>query len=404
MDTYEDVRAWLYKQLPMYQRQGASAYKPGLEKMQAFMAYLGNPHQAFSSVHVAGTNGKGSTAHMITSVLMEAGYTVGLYTSPHLKDFSERIRINGIAIETTFVVSFVQEHKDYFLEAQLSFFELTVGMSFAYFKEQQIDFAIVEVGLGGRLDATNIISPVLAVITNIGFDHIQFLGDTLEAIAGEKAGIIKKNIPVVIGETQEETTAVFKATASNLMAPIIWADAVEVKPFPTDLTGLYQKKNIQTTVVALQTLNLDQLNEAHIRLGLQKVVSNTHLQGRWQILDNNPLVVADVTHNAAGFAYVIEQIKQTPYDKLHLVLGFVQYKDLELIFSQLPRDASYYFCAPNMVRAEEVSVLMKLAEKYTLIAEVFNSVDLAYKSAAKNADNSDFIYVGGSTFVVAEIL
>ncbi len=404
MDTYEDVRAWLYKQLPMYQRQGASAYKPGLEKMQAFMAYLGNPHQAFSSVHVAGTNGKGSTAHMITSVLMEAGYTVGLYTSPHLKDFSERIRINGIAIETTFVVSFVQEHKDYFLEAQLSFFELTVGMSFAYFKEQQIDFAIVEVGLGGRLDATNIISPILAVITNIGFDHTQFLGDTLEAIAGEKAGIIKKNIPVVIGETQEETTAVFKATASNLMAPIIWADAVEVKPFPTDLTGLYQKKNIQTTVVALQTLNLDQLNEAHIRLGLQKVVSNTHLQGRWQILDNNPLVVADVTHNAAGFAYVIEQIKQTPYDKLHLVLGFVQYKDLELIFSQLPRDASYYFCAPNMVRAEEVSVLMKLAEKYTLIAEVFNSVDLAYKSAAKNADNSDFIYVGGSTFVVAEIL
>jgi len=388
----------------MYQRQGASAYKPGLEKMQAFMAYLGNPHQAFSSVHVAGTNGKGSTAHMITSVLMEAGYTVGLYTSPHLKDFSERIRINGIAIETTFVVSFVQEHKDYFLEAQLSFFELTVGMSFAYFKEQQIDFAIVEVGLGGRLDATNIISPILAVITNIGFDHTQFLGDTLEAIAGEKAGIIKKNIPVVIGETQEETTAVFKATASNLMAPIIWADAVEVKPFPTDLTGLYQKKNIQTTVVALQTLNLDQLNEAHIRLGLQKVVSNTHLQGRWQILDNNPLVVADVTHNAAGFAYVIEQIKQTPYDKLHLVLGFVQYKDLELIFSQLPRDASYYFCAPNMGRAEEVSVLMKLAEKYTLIAEVFNSVDLAYKSAAKNADNSDFIYVGGSTFVVAEII
>lgn len=404
MDTYEDVRAWLYKQLPMYQRQGASAYKPGLEKMQAFMAYLGNPHQAFSSVHVAGTNGKGSTAHMITSVLMEAGYTVGLYTSPHLKDFSERIRINGIAIETTFVVSFVQEHKDYFLKAQLSFFELTVGMSFAYFKEQQIDFAIVEVGLGGRLDATNIISPLLAVITNIGFDHTQFLGETLEAIAGEKAGIIKKNIPVVIGETQKETTAVFKTTASNLTAPIIWADAVEVKPYPTDLTGLYQKKNIQTTVVALQTLNLDQLNEAHIRLGLQKVVSNTHLQGRWQVLDNNPLVVADVTHNAAGFAYVIEQIKQTPYDKLHLVLGFVQDKDLELIFSQLPRDASYYFCAPNMGRAEEVSVLMKLAEKYTLIAEAFNSVDLAYKSAAKNADNSDFIYVGGSTFVVAEIL
>ena len=404
MDTYEEVRTWIYEQLPIYQRQGASAYKPGLEKMQAFMEYLGNPHQAFSSIHVAGTNGKGSTAHMITSVLMEAGYAVGLYTSPHLKDFSERIRINGLAIETTFVVFFVQEHKDYFLKAQLSFFELTVGMSFAYFKEQQIDFAIVEVGLGGRLDATNIISPLLAVITNIGFDHTQFLGDTLEAIAGEKAGIIKKNIPVVIGETQEETTAIFKSIADDLKAPITWADTVEVKLHQTDLTGLYQKKNKQTAAVALQALHLDQLTEEHIRIGLQNVVSNTHLQGRWQMLDKNPLVVADVTHNAAGFAYVFEQINQTSYDKLHLVLGFVKDKNLELIFSLLPRDAIYYFCAPNIGRAEDISVLMKLAEKYTLNANAFDSVNIAYKSATKNAEYSDFIYVGGSTFVVAEIL
>lgn len=404
MNTYEQVRAWLYEQLPMYQRQGASAYKPGLEKMHAFMTYLGNPHQAFSSIHVAGTNGKGSTGHMITSVLMEAGYAVGLYTSPHLKDFSERIRINGIAIETTFVVSFVQEHKDYFLEAQLSFFELTVGMSFAYFKEQQIDFAIVEVGLGGRLDATNIISPIIAVITNIGFDHMQFLGDTLEAIAIEKAGIIKKNIPVVIGETQEETTAVFKTTANDLKASVTWADTVEVKQYQTDLNGLYQEMNKQTAVVALQTLHLDQLQEEHIRIGLQKVVSNTHLQGRWQILDKDPLIVADVTHNAAGFAYVIDQINQTTYDKLHLVLGFVKDKNLELIFSLLPRDAAYYFCAPNIGRAEDTSVLMKLAEKYTLNAAAFESVDIAYKSATKNAEYNDFIYVGGSTFVVAEIL
>ena len=404
MNTYEQVRAWLYEQLPMYQRQGASAYKPGLEKMHAFMTYLGNPHQAFSSIHVAGTNGKGSTGHMITSVLMEAGYAVGLYTSPHLKDFSERIRINGIAIETTFVVSFVQEHKDYFLEAQLSFFELTVGMSFAYFKEQQIDFAIVEVGLGGRLDATNIISPIIAVITNIGFDHMQFLGNTLEAIAIEKAGIIKKNIPVVIGETQEETTAVFKTTANDLKASVTWADTVEVKQYQTDLNGLYQEMNKQTAVVALQTLHLDQLQEEHIRIGLQKVVSNTHLQGRWQILDKDPLIVADVTHNAAGFAYVIDQINQTTYDKLHLVLGFVKDKNLELIFSLLPRDAAYYFCAPNIGRAEDTSVLMKLAEKYTLNAAAFDSVDIAYKSANKNAEYNDFIYVGGSTFVVAEIL
>ena len=404
MNTYEEVRSWLYEQLPMYQRQGASAYKPGLEKMHAFMSYLGNPHQAFSSIHVAGTNGKGSTGHMITSVLMEAGYAVGLYTSPHLKDFSERIRINGIAIETTFVVSFVQEHKDYFLEAQLSFFELTVGMSFAYFKEQQIDFAIVEVGLGGRLDATNIISPILAVITNIGFDHMQFLGDTLETIAGEKAGIIKKNIPVVIGETQEETTTVFKTIANDLKASITWADTVEVKPYQTDLNGLYQVMNKQTAVVALQTLHLDQLQEEHMRIGLQKVVSNTHLQGRWQMLDKDPLIIADVTHNAAGFAYVIDQINQTTYDKLHLVLGFVKDKNLELIFSLLPRDAAYYFCVPNIGRAEDISVLMKLAEKYTLNAAAFDSVDIAYKSATKNAEYNDFIYVGGSTFVVAEIL
>lgn len=404
MNTYEEIRTWLYEQLPMYQRQGASAYKPGLEKMEAFMGHLGDPHKEFSSIHVAGTNGKGSTAHMITSVLMEAGYKVGLYTSPHLKDFSERIRINGIAIETAFVVSFVQEHKAYFLEAQLSFFELTVGMSFAYFKEQQIDFAVVEVGLGGRLDATNVISPILAVITNIGFDHTQFLGNTLEAIAGEKAGIIKKNIPVVIGETQEETTTVFKTIADELKAPIVWADTVEVKPYQTDLNGLYQKKNKHTAIVALQTLHLDQLHEEHIRIGLQQVVSNTHLQGRWQMLDKNPLVVADVTHNAAGFAFVIEQIKQTTFHKLHLVLGFVKDKNLELILSLLPQNATYYFCVPNIGRAEEISVLMNLAEKYTLNANAFESVEIAYKSAAKNAEYNDFIYVGGSTFVVAEIL
>ena len=404
MDSYEEVRSWLYNQLPMYQQQGAVAYKPGLKKMKDFMTYLGNPHKNFTSIHVAGTNGKGSTAHMITSVLMEAGCKVGLYTSPHLKDFTERIRINGIAIETAYVVAFVQKYKSYFIDAQLSFFELTVGMSFEYFRSQNIDYAVVEVGLGGRLDATNIITPILSVITNIGFDHTQFLGNTLEIIAGEKAGIIKKNIPVVIGEIQEETTTVFKTIAGDLMAPIVWADTVEVNPYQTDLNGLYQKKNKHTAIVALQTLHLDQLHEEHIRIGLQQVVSNTHLQGRWQMLDKNPLVVADVTHNAAGFAFVIEQIKQTTFHKLHLVLGFVKDKDLKLIFSLLPQNATYYFCVPNIGRAEEISVLMNLAEKYTLNANAYESVEIAYKSAAKNAEHNDFIYVGGSTFVVAEIL
>jgi len=404
VDSYEEVRSWLYKQLPMYQQQGAVAYKPGLKKMKDFMTYLGNPHKNFTSIHIAGTNGKGSTAHMITSVLMEAGCKVGLYTSPHLKDFTERIRINGIAIETAYVVGFVQKHKPYFIGAQLSFFELTVGMSFEYFSSQNIEYAVVEVGLGGRLDATNIITPILSVITNIGFDHMQFLGNTLVSIAKEKAGIIKENVPVVIGETQSEIVSVFQERSNLLKAPIIFADAQENHSHQSDLKGLYQSKNTQTAVVALNELGLDKIKKEHVASGLLKVVSNTNLKGRWQVLREAPYVVADVTHNAAGFFYVVKQIKKIPHRGLHLVLGFVKEKDIISIFEILPKEAIYYFSAPDINRAEEVSVLIKLAEKHKLQATAYKTIGTAYKSALKSADSEDFIYVGGSTFVVAEIL
>tara|TARA_B100000767_G_scaffold260903_1_gene271973 strand:+ start:4238 stop:5452 length:1215 start_codon:yes stop_codon:yes gene_type:complete len=404
LDSYEEVKAWLYEQLPMYQIEGASAYKPGLDKIEAFMAYLGNPHKDFSSIHVAGTNGKGSTAHMITSVLMEAGYKVGLYTSPHIKDFTERIRINGLVIETSFIVKFVQKHKSYFTDSKLSFFELTVGIAFQYFRDQNIEYAVVEVGLGGRLDATNIITPILSIITNIGFDHMQFLGNTLVSIAKEKSGIIKKNIPVIIGETQPEIVSVFNERSSLLKAPIIWADTLFNDAYVSDLKGLYQSKNIQTTVAVFNVLNLTAVKKKDIASGLLRVVHNTNLQGRWQILRNEPFTVADVTHNKAGFTYVVKQIKNTSIQGIHFVLGFVKYKDLDSIFEILPKKANYYFSAPNINRAEKVSVLMKLAEKYKLKAKAFKSIDLAYKSAVNKAEINEFIYVGGSTFVVAEIL
>ncbi|MDG1263113.1 MAG: bifunctional folylpolyglutamate synthase/dihydrofolate synthase [Flavobacteriaceae bacterium] len=404
MKTYEEIRSWLYEQLPYYQKQGSLAFKPDLKKMQDFMRYLGNPHDAFSSIHVAGTNGKGSTSHMITSILMEAGYKVGLYTSPHLKDFTERTRINGVEMDSKYVVDFVQDHQTYFLEARLSFFELTVGMAFSYFKQHQIEIAVVEVGLGGRLDATNIINPILSVITNIGLDHTQFLGTKLDEIAREKAGIIKSKTLVVIGETQPETTNVFSDVAKKHEAPILWADQKLKSFFKTDLRGIYQQKNIQTATVALEGSSLDKINKDCISRGLLNVTNNTGLLGRWQLLNHEPTIVADVTHNVEGFRYVVEQIKATNYQNLHLVLGFVKGKKLEDILCMLPKNADYYFCTPNIHRAEELSVLQNLAKKYKLNSKTFSTVVEAYESAFKNAQKRDFIYVGGSTFVVAEIL
>jgi dihydrofolate synthase/folylpolyglutamate synthase len=404
LDTYEEVRDWLYEQLPAYQKKGSSAYKPGLENIERFLDYLGNPHQDFLSIHIAGTNGKGSTAHMINSVLMEANYKVGLYTSPHLKDFTERIRINGIAIEEGYVVEFINKHKSYFVEAKLSFFELTVGMSFTYFKDQNIDVAVVEVGLGGRLDATNVITPILSVITNIGFDHTQFLGNTLSSIAKEKAGIIKKRIPVVIGETQHEIVSVFKNKSKTLNAPIYWADQLHQKKYKSDLVGLYQSKNIQTTKVVFDVLELEGITTEHIELGLQKVVFNTGLKGRWQQLQTSPTIIADVTHNESGFRYVVDQIEKMKYNRIHFVLGFVKDKDLSSIFNILPKEAIYYISTPNISRAEKISMVMQLAKKNKLKVSSFDTIDKAYKSACNNSEKEDIIYVGGSTFVVAEIL
>jgi dihydrofolate synthase/folylpolyglutamate synthase len=404
LKTYEEVRSWLYEQLPYYQTQGSIAYKPDLKKMLAFMRYLGNPNKRFSSIHIAGTNGKGSTSHMITSVLMEAGHKVGLYTSPHLKDFTERVRINGIEMDSKYVVDFVQEHQTYFLEAKLSFFELTVGMAFSYFKKHQIEVAVVEVGLGGSLDATNIISPVLSIITNIGLDHTQFLGTKLSEIAREKAGIIKPKTPVVIGETQAETTNVFVEVADKFKAPIVWADQNPKSSLKTDLKGLYQQKNIQTAVTALEALQFKRINEDCIVKGLLNVTENTGLLGRWQVLNHEPKVVADITHNAEGFRYAVEQIGATNYQNFHFVLGFVKGKKLEDIFSMLPKDGIYYFCTPNINRAEQLSVLEDLAEKHKLHSKTFSTIIQAYESAVENAKKNDFIFVGGSTFVVAEIL
>lgn len=405
MQTYDEVTQWLFSQTPVFQNQGATAYKPGLVKMQTFAAQLGNPHHNFPSLHIAGTNGKGSVSHMLASSLQEMGYKVGLYTSPHLLDFSERIRVNGQAIAKEYVVDFVREHHSFFLSEQLSFFEITVGMALAYFAQRQVDYAVIEVGLGGRLDATNIISPQLAVITNIGLDHTEFLGDSLAQIAYEKAGIIKENIPVVIGEIQKETLTVFKTQAKEKKAPLHFAEKTQLPEFPLDLMGSYQEKNKRTTYKALQVLlAVDELPQKAID-GFAKVVKNTCLRGRWELIDQHPQIIADVTHNAEGFKMVAQQLKEKKFEgELHLVLGFVKGKKMEIIFSLLPKNAHYYFCAPSIPRALAVEEVIVIAENHGLNAKAFPSPANALEMAKKVAKSRDFIYIGGSTFVVAEIL
>ncbi|MCH1418650.1 MAG: bifunctional folylpolyglutamate synthase/dihydrofolate synthase [Flavobacteriaceae bacterium] len=405
MQTYGEVTQWLFSQTPVFQNQGATAYKPGLAKMQAFSARLGNPHQNYPSLHIAGTNGKGSTAHLLASSLQEMGYKVGLYTSPHLLDFSERIRVNGQVIAKEYVVDFVQEYHSFFLSEQLSFFEITVGMALAYFAQRQVDYAVIEVGLGGRLDATNIITPQLAVITNIGLDHTEFLGDSLAQIAYEKAGIIKENIPVVIGEIQKETLAVFKTQAKEKKAPLHFAEKTQLPEFPLDLMGSYQEKNKRTTYKALQVLFAEEELPQKAIDGFAKVIKNTGLRGRWELIDQHPEIVADVTHNTEGFKMVAQQLKEKKSEgELHLVLGFVKGKKMEAIFSLLPKNAHYYFCAPSIPRALAVEEVIIIAENHGLNARAFPSPANALEMARQVAKPKDFIYAGGSTFVVAEIL
>ena len=401
--TYQEVLDWMFAQLPMYQRQGQTAFKKDLTNIVALCEELGNPQKKFKTIHVGGTNGKGSTSHMLASILQEAGYKVGLYTSPHLKNFTERIRINGEEISRDAVIDFIVNNKAFLEKQGLSFFEMTVGMAFEEFANQKVDIAVVEVGLGGRLDSTNIITPEVSVITNIGLDHTQFLGETLPEIAFEKAGIIKQNIPVVIGERQKETENVFIAKAEVCNASIVFASD-NPKSYTTDLLGDYQKHNVTTAVVAIQQLKDYKVSEENIKNGLLNVVKNTNLKGRWQVLQNNPKVICDTAHNKEGLFYTLEQLKKENYKQLHIVLGVVSDKNLSEILPMFPKNAMYYFCKPNIPRGLLADELEAQANGFNLVGEVFGSVSQAFEKAKTNASEEDVIYVGGSTFVVAEIL
>jgi dihydrofolate synthase/folylpolyglutamate synthase len=403
--TYQETTTWLFYQLPMFQMQGASAYKKDLTNTLLLVEHLQHPETKFKSIHVAGTNGKGSTSSMLASILQEAGYKVGLYTSPHLKDFRERIRINGEMISEEFVVDFVALNKPFFEDNQLSFFEMTVGLAFDYFAKEQVDVAVIEVGMGGRLDSTNVIMPLVSVITNIGFDHTQFLGDTLPKIAAEKAGIIKSNIPVVIGEYSEETKAVFIDKAKLEIAPIYFAqDNPEVK-YECALLGDYQIQNKKTVFKTIELLQSQfKIEEIHIKLGLKNVVQNTGLLGRWQILNHKPFAVCDTAHNSHGLKIVLNQIQKHQFENLHIVLGVVNDKDLDSVLPLFPKNAYYYFCKPNVPRGLNPEILKEKATDFGLVGKVFDSVSEAYDAASDLAMDCDFIYIGGSTFVVAEIV
>ncbi|APG65053.1 tetrahydrofolate synthase [Tenacibaculum todarodis] len=402
--TYQQTLDWMFAQLPMYQRQGKTAFKKDLTNIIAFSEELDFPDKKFKSIHVGGTNGKGSTSHMLASILQEAGYKVGLYTSPHLKNFTERIRINGKEIPKRKVSSFITRNKEFLEEQQLSFFEMTVGMAFNYFAQEKVDIAIIEVGLGGRLDSTNIITPEISVITNIGLDHTQFLGETLPEIAFEKAGIIKPNVPVVIGEYQKEVKDVFLAKAEECQSEIIFASEEIKESYKTDLLGSYQQKNIKTVVAAIQQLKEFKVLHINIKKGLLNVVKNTNLKGRWQILQRKPTVVCDTAHNKEGLKYTLEQLQQQEKKELHIVLGVVSDKDLEAVLPLFPKEATYYFCKPNIPRGLDEEILKTNAFRFSLKGKSFLSVNEAYKRALLSANKEDLIYIGGSTFVVAEIL
>ena len=404
MMNYKETLEWLFSQLPAYQKVGKSAYKADLSNITKLAEYLDNPHKKFKSIHVGGTNGKGSSSHMLASVLQEAGYKVGLYTSPHLKDFRERIKINGEMISENHVVDFVKDHQSFFIDNELSFFEMTVGMAFDYFSKEKVDIAVIEVGLGGRLDATNIVTPEVSLITNIGIDHTAFLGNDLKSIAFEKAGIIKKYTPVVISETQVETQMVFKDKAASHNAPLLFADKEISIDYKTDLLGDYQQKNIKGVVAVVNQLQGFDVSTSEIELGLLNTVKNTCLLGRWQILQNEPKVICDTAHNKEGLELTMHQLLNEPCEELRIVFGVVSDKDLASVLPLLPKKAHYYFCSPNISRAMSVDALYDAAVEYGLIGVKYNSVNEAFSASINHSFQNDVIYVGGSTFVVAEIL
>ena len=403
MDTYKETLKWMFSKLPMYQRQGAAAYRSGLDKIKLLDLYLGHPHKNFKSIHVAGTNGKGSTSHIIASILQTAGYKTGLYTSPHLLDFKERIKVNGKEISPEEVMIFINSNKPYFEKENFTFFEMSVALAFWHFSKVNVDYAIIEVGLGGRLDATNIITPVLSIITNIGLDHTQFLGKTHQKIALEKAGIIKNGVPIIIGEKDIKTEKIFKDVSRKSKAPLYFAKKTK-KIFASDLKGFYQTKNIQTVITALNQLPCFNLDNSIIEKGLKRVVENTGLKGRWQVLQNSPKVILDVGHNKEALRSIARQINEISYNKLYLVMGFIKEREVDSLLSLFPKEASFYLSSPNIERAMPLPILKKLLKHLDLKINYFKSIPIAYQTAISNSDTDDLIFVTGSTFVVADIL
>ena len=403
--NYQETLSWMFNRLPMFQTQGKNALNNKLDNILTFTSALGNPQTKFKSLHIAGTNGKGSSSSMLASILQEAGYKVGLYTSPHLKDFRERIKIDGKEIPEDYVVNFISENKSFLEEHSLSFFEMTVGMAFSYFAEEKVDIAVIEVGLGGRFDSTNIIIPEVSLITNISKDHTDILGDTLPKIAFEKAGIIKQNVPVVISEYQEETAPIFTARAKEMKAPIIFANHIETS-LTTDLQGAYQEKNIKGVIAVIELLIHQgwDITSENIAQGLLHVVRNTNLKGRWQTLSSYPTIVCDTGHNVGGLTYVMEQLKKQTYTNLHIVVGFVKEKDVNSVLELFPKEATYYFCSPAIARGLNVDTLKEIATTKGLQGERYSSVAEALNAAKAQALPTDFIFVGGSTFVVAEVV
>ena len=403
--NYQETLEWMFGLLPMYQNEGKKAFKKDLKNILEFSSYLHHPQKNFKSIHVAGTNGKGSVSHMLASVFQEAGYKTGLYTSPHLKDFRERIRINGEMISKNEVINFIKQNKRFIENHKLSFFELSVAMAFDYFSKKEVDIAIIETGLGGRLDSTNIISPELSIITNISLDHTQMLGNSLEKIAYEKAGIIKENTPVLIGEYQEEPFYVFKKTAENKNAPLYIAKQKKKLP-PSGLKGEYQKKNINTLLSAIEILNKMNFNlpQKAVERGLLNVRNNTGLRGRWEIIKENPRVIADTAHNVAGIKEVLKQLQKEKFENLHIILSMVNDKDIENILALFPQKAHYYFSKARIPRGLDAQILMEKAKLQGLQGKTYPDLQAAYKEALRNASPEDLIFIGGSTFTVAEII
>lgn len=426
--NYQQALDYLFTQLPMFSKLGSKAYKADLSNTILLCNKLHNPQLQFPTVHIAGTNGKGSVSHTLAAILQTAGYKTGLYTSPHLKDFRERIKINGVMCSKDFVVQFTNTMKNFIEQHHPSFFEITVAMAFEYFAQEKVDIAIIETGLGGRLDSTNIITPQLSVITNISLDHIQILGETLELIASEKAGIIKQNTPVVIGETLPETKNVFEQKANTVNAPIVFAEqenkvinffynhellAIEIEnnfnkqrtKYNLDLTGIYQTKNIITVLSAVHQLQKIgwKINEEHLHQALQNVKKITGLQGRWQLLKTSPTVIADVAHNEAGIKQVLHQLKNFSYKHLHIVIGMVKDKDVNKILDLLPQQATYYFTQAQIPRALPVEELQKLANTKNLMGNNFENVNRAIDAATNSAQKNDLILAIGSVFLIGEI-